>query len=388
MSDQAPYVMSPVEIVCGHVVGTTGLLPPAQDPTITPRRALEQAVVPALSRPPCVVAFSGGRDSSLVLAVATAVARREGLPEPVPISYVFPDDEATDEREWQELVVRHLGIDDWERVTIHDELDLVGPLAARHLEHDGVLWPPTIARDVPLLERARGGSILDGEGGDEVLGSFNHRVAPVAALLRHPRRLRPDLARAAVEAVGPTRLRIRRVERFWGAGDTPWLRPPGRQLLLESLAAGERHRPLSFDASVRRVPTERHHVLAARNRRHRARGFDVELHSPLVHPEVVHALARQGGRLGPGSRTDVLRALAPDLLPDEVLARRTKADFTDCYFGAHTHDFVAGWDGRGVDQYLVDPSELRKLWSSDVQHGLTAPLLQQAWLASRAPLGP
>jgi len=380
--------MSPVEIVCGHVIGTEGALPPAQSTTVTSRRALEQAVVPALSRPPCVVAFSGGRDSSLVLAVATAVARRDGLPEPVPVTYVFPDDAAADEREWQELVVRHLGIVEWERVTIRDELDLVGPLAAQHLVRDGVLWPATLARDVPLLERARGGAVLDGEGGDEVLGSFEHRVAPLAALLRHPRRLHPALARAALEAVGPARLRARRAERFWGAETTPWLRPAGRELLLASLAAGERHRPLAFDASVRRVPVQRHHVLAARNRALRAAAFDVEIHSPLVQPEVVHALAREGGRLGPGSRTDVLRAIASDLLPDEVLARRTKADFTDCYFGARTHDFVVDWDGGGVDDRLVDPPELRRLWSSDAQHGLTAPLLQQAWLASRRPAHP
>lgn len=387
MSDQAPYVMSPVEIVCGQVYGTMGTLPPPRSTTITPRRAIEDAVRPALMRSPCAVAFSGGRDSSLVLAIATAIARREGLAEPVPITFVFPADDATDERAWQELVVRHLGIQEWERVTIRDELDLVGPLAAVHLQRYGVLWPATFARDVPLLERVRGGSLLDGEGGDEVLGSSTHRIAPVAGLVRHPRRLRPALALAAMEAVGPASVRARSTKRSWGAELTPWLRPRGRELLLGALAARAR-RPLPFDASVRRVPTERHHVLSARNRRLRARDYDVAVQSPLVQPEVVHALARQGGRLGPGSRTDILRIVAPDLLPDDLLARRTKADFTDCYFGDRTHDFAAGWDGDGVDHDLVDADELRKLWSSDDQHGLTAPLLQQAWLASQTTTTP
>jgi hypothetical protein len=373
--------MSPAEIVCGHVFGTDGALPPPISTTISVRRALEDAVRPALLRQPCVVAFSGGRDSSLVLAVAIFLARRDGLPDPVPVTYVFPDQRDTEEGEWQEVVIRHLRVQEWQRVPIHDELDLVGPLAQEHLVRDGVLWPTTLARDVPLLEIAGGGSLLDGEGGDEVLGVINHRIAPLAGLVRHPRRLRPGLARSALEALGPADMRIRRAQRFWGAETTPWLREPGREMLLETLALGERERPLAFDASVRRVPAERHHVLAGRNRRLRARIRDVEVHSPLVHPEVVHALARQGGRMGPGSRTDVLRTLVPDLLPDEVLARTTKADFTDAYLSSLTRDFAAGWDGQGVDQQLVDAEELRRSWLGAEPNALTAALLQQAWLA-------
>ena len=56
----------------------------------TPRAAFEAAILPGLRRSPCLVSFSGGRDSSAVLATATAVARREGLPLPVPITHRFP----------------------------------------------------------------------------------------------------------------------------------------------------------------------------------------------------------------------------------------------------------------------------------------------------------
>jgi hypothetical protein len=377
--------MSPAEIVCGHVFGTCGALPPPISTTISVRRALEDAVHPALLRQPCVVAFSGGRDSSLVLAIATFLARRDGVPEPVPVTYVFPDEHDAEEGAWQELVIRHLGLDEWQRVPIHDELDLVGPLAQAHLSCHGVLWPTTLARDVPLLEIARGGSLLDGEGGDEVLGVINHRIAPLAGLIRHPRRLRPRRAQWALEALGPASLRVRRARAFWDAETTPWLRTPGRQMLVETLERGARDEPLAFDASVRRVPIERHHVLAARNRHLQARTGDVEIHSPLVHPEVVHALAREGGWLGPGSRTDVLRTLVPDLLPDEVLARTTKADFTGAYLGALTREFAGGWDGRGVDHQLVDAEELRRSWLGAEPHALTAALLQQAWLACSPP---
>ena len=132
-----------MEIVFGYVFGHEGTIAPSSDATRTPREALERVVRDALLRPPCGVAFSGGRDSSLVLAVATHVARRDGLAEPVPITTVFPGVDDADESTWQELVVRHLELRDWQRIMIHDELDVIGPLAASHLLTDGLLWPPT-----------------------------------------------------------------------------------------------------------------------------------------------------------------------------------------------------------------------------------------------------
>ena len=82
---------------------------------MSPREALERAILPALLRPPCLVSFSGGRDSAAVLAVATALARREGLPAPIPATNVFPAADDSDETAWQELIVRHLGLSEWVR---------------------------------------------------------------------------------------------------------------------------------------------------------------------------------------------------------------------------------------------------------------------------------
>ena len=83
--------------------------------------------------------------------------------------------------------MRHLGLDHWERVILRDELDLLGPIATRRLVEHGLVWPPTIHADVPALERLRGGCLVDGEGGDEVLGMrapshrSRHALGPVAA---------------------------------------------------------------------------------------------------------------------------------------------------------------------------------------------------------------
>src|SRR3954463_7149340 len=109
-----------LEIACG-----LPLAPPV--PVSLPRAggdplaALEDVLREALLRPPCVIAFSGGRDSSALLAVATRLAAREGLQPPGAVTQPFPPLPETDESEWQELVARHIGLRDWVRIAHHDE---------------------------------------------------------------------------------------------------------------------------------------------------------------------------------------------------------------------------------------------------------------------------
>ena len=313
--------MRPLEIAACVVTGHDGTLAPSASGERNPRRALELVVLEALRRPPCGVAFSGGRDSSAVLAVAVHVARREGLAEPIPITKVFPDVPTTEEQSWQERVIDHLRLDDWQRVVIHDELDLLGPLATANLVDHGVVWPPTIHGDRPVIDRVRGGSLIDGEGGDEVLGVTAHRIAPVTTLVRSPRSVTPVRLRRAAVALLPKRLRARRVRDRWSADPLPWLRPVAAAALADAVGGEEAAAPLSFAASLTQIPRQRAQVLGARNREYFARARNVELSSPLLHPDVVHALAAQGGFFGVGSRTATLRALVSDLLPDDVLTR-------------------------------------------------------------------
>lgn len=374
--------MTPMEIAWGYVVGHVGSLPPPTDRTCSPRQALERVVRVALQRPPCGVAFSGGRDSSLVLAVATHVARRERLPEPIPITRVFPGVSEAEERDWQEAVVRHLRLEDWHRVVIHDELDVIGPLAAPYLVEYGVMLPSTFAADLSLADAVPGGSVMDGEGGDEVLGVAAHRVAPVRRLLSAPRPWRWRRARSALGALAPGGVRARSVRRRWDERPFSWLRPAAGEALVDALERTERRRPISFAASVRMVPTRRTQVLSAQNLRILGERWGVDFSSPLLHPDFVHALARDGGVLGRGDRTAVLRALVPDLLPDDVLARTSKATFTRCYMARHTREFAAAWTGDGVDHELVDADELRRIWLSERPVAPTASLLQAAWLAT------
>ena len=94
------YQLAPLEVATGLVLGVDPrreVVAPRLDVAESPLRAFERAVLPALRRGPCLVSFSGGRDSSAVLAVATGIARREGLPLPIPVTNVFPGAATTDE---------------------------------------------------------------------------------------------------------------------------------------------------------------------------------------------------------------------------------------------------------------------------------------------------
>jgi hypothetical protein len=380
VTDQALYVMSPKEVAFGYLFGQVPASAVETPVESTPRHELERVIRQSLERPPCGVAFSGGRDSSAVLAVATHVARRDGLPLPVPITRVFPRAPASEESEWQETVIRHLGLDEWQRVTIDDELDLVGPRAQEHLRAHGVLWPPMVHADRPLLEHLGGGSLIDGEGGDEVLGVDAHRIGPITAIARSPRATTRALLAAATSALAPGMVRGQLVRRKIARWPITWLRPAVYDELVGLLARGEADRPLSYASSVLRVPRGRTQAMMVRNRRILGRLHGVDVSSPLTHSRVVASLAADGGRLGRGTRTAVLRSLVPDLLPDAVLARVSKATFDEAYLGRHTTDFAARWSGGGLDPDLVDAEELRRHWLSDDRLGLTAALLQTAWL--------
>jgi asparagine synthase (glutamine-hydrolysing) len=378
--------MTPSEIVTGFLFGQAEPLP--APPRLAgraahPRAVLEDVIGEALRRPPCGVAFSGGRDSSLVLAVATHVARRDGVPDPIPITRRFGAAPRADEAEWQELVVRHLGLREWVRIELVDELDVVGPVAQQHLREHGVVWPPAIAGDVPLVEAVPGGVVLDGEGGDQVLGFGSHRIAPIAVLARRPRSGRRALVAAAGRALLPARWRGRdAAARALAAVPRPWLRPAAMELVRAGIAAAEGERPLAYRRSARAIIRRRAEVEGGRNRRLLARERGADLVSPLLDPRFVDALATWGGVLGGGDRTAVLRRLGPDLLPDAVLARTSKAAFNTCYMAAHTRRFAESWDGTGVDEDLVDGEQLRRAWLADWPVPLTGALLQQAWLAA------
>jgi asparagine synthase (glutamine-hydrolysing) len=374
-----PPRLTPLEIACGRALDFDDRGHALRGGDREPFAALQLAVLPALRRPPCLVSFSGGVDSSLVLAAAAVAARRHRLALPIPVTLRYPEVPEAEEGAWQDLVVRHLGLGDWPRLTIADELDLVGPVAARHLRHHGVLWPPNLHSLVPVIERAGGGSILTGYGGDHILTHWPSRpLADVLAGRARPAR-RDPLRLLLAGAPRPIRYGwCRRQER-----PSPWLTERAQRASDDALAQIRARAPWSWPAWLDWRLRRRGLVLARAHFALLARAGGAHIDHPLLHPGFVGALARHGGRLGMGDRARLASAIAGDALPPAVTARQSKATFDGAFWSEHSRRFIEAWDGRGVDPDLVRVDLLDLRWRSSPAGAGTAMLLQEAWLSAQ-----
>jgi asparagine synthetase B (glutamine-hydrolysing) len=350
----------------------------------SPREALDDAIRPALVRGPCFVTFSGGRDSSAVLAAATALARREGHPLPVPVTRCYPDVPETDESDWQRSVVDHLGLTEWLRLELRDgESDLLGPSARTALAKRGALWPPALQTHGVVFEQVRGGSLLTGEGGDAVLGE--HRITALAALLRLRRPSRSLICYATLSALPRTARRRAARRLLRSSPQRRWLRPAAFDRHVRLLADDVASEPWGYAAATEAISRQRSFATVVHNHTAAAAEHEVRASDPLLDHRFVAALARSAGRTGHLGRSATMRALFADVLPEPVLSRSTKASFNRVHTGAATREFARAWDGSGVDEELVDTERLRAVWLSDEPTMATGVLLHHAWLASAGP---
>jgi asparagine synthetase B (glutamine-hydrolysing) len=379
---KAPEVqpLTPLELASGLVFGDGGRLPdlPLETPPLPPRDAVERAVLLALRRPPCLVSFSGGRDSSAILAVATAVARREGLPLPIPATNRFPAADGSLETEWQERVIAYLGIEDWIRRDLTDELDCVGPVATRVLRRHGVLWPCNTHFHDPFFEAAAGGSVLTGIGGDEAFMSPSR--SNYLAVLSGRRSPRPrDVLRVGF-ALAPRSIRRRVIERrfprvCW------WLRPEVLKQVRAAIALEASTEPLRWRARYRWVHGFHYLKVGLQSLALLAHDHDVLAVHPFARREFLAALAAMPRGRRFDSRDAAMEALFGELLPRELHRRSTKAQFDGAFWNRHSRNLVERWSGEGVDPDLVDPEILREVWTSPAPDARSFPLLQAVWLA-------
>ena len=368
--------ISPLDIATGTMLGVDGDVQPLLDDGSPPRRALEQAILPALLRPPCLVSFSGGRDSSAVLAVAANLARREGLDLPIPATNIFPGAVHADETAWQALVLAHLRLDDWVRLEHHDELDVVGTYAQRVLRRHGLVLPFNVHMHLPLFDAASGGSLLTGVGGDELFAAAQARGS-----VRHlPARWLPRILAARILGVMPRVLR-RAVHRLRHPVSFPWLREEARRLLNARIAdiSVREPRPLSqrlaWWRSLRYLNEggEGLHLLAD--------DTDVQLVHPLLARSLWATVGRAAAPHGFANRTHGMASLFADVLPNTCLSRRTKAHFDEALWTDAARRFSRNWDGAGVPTQYVDADALRDHWTDGDPEAASFTLLQAAWIA-------
>lgn len=372
------YQMDPLEIAGGWVHGYDSVpLPPG--PHANPQQVLDEILLRYLVRSPCLIAFSGGRDSSALRAAAVAAARRESLPMPVPITLTYPGAADTDEASWQHQVLGHLGITDRVVLVVDDEHDAVGPIATPLLLRHGVMSPPNSAPTWRMMDHARGGALLTGEGGDEVFGV--KRITPLTKVLtarsRADRRLYPLAARALAPAWVRRRAALRYRYR------RPWLREPVEALLARRYADDVAAYALHAGRHAWQFVTRRITRLGYETYRTLGSEIGVEYVQPFQESDFVASVAAAAGFWGWTGRTTTMRHLFDDLLPRAVLERRSKAVFNNAVFTEHTREFARQWNGDGVDPELVDPEVLRENWLSAFPHAPSMALLQQAWLATQ-----
>jgi len=352
---------------------------PRVSSNVPPLQALAERLLPALQAGACYISFSGGRDSSAVLALATRVAREHGLEDPVPVTQLFPDLPAADESEWQQLVVEHLGLRNWLRFSAPGNEDLLGAGTAESLARRGLVWPATVHTKVSLLEQLSPGTLLTGEGGDEVLGP--RRAAPWPHLRKGTPVRRSKAALAAAGSLAPRPLRHYRAwQRYKSADLRPWLRPGFAEECLRLAARDDAAEPLNWAGSLMWVCRRRSCAVSARNFGALAAEYGVRVINPLLDPRFLASLGHSGGRWGFPGRTAAMKYLFADVLPAAVIERPTKAVFTRAFLGEETARFARDWDGSGVDPELVDADRLRQEWLSESPSALSGPLLHAAWL--------
>jgi Asparagine synthase len=371
------YHPSPFEVAVGYVFGQVRPQRAASG-YHDPLSALAEVLLPHLEAGPCYVAFSGGRDSSAVLAMAAMVARKHGLADPVPVTEVYPGIPEVDESDWQQAVIAHLGLTEWLRLEVDGENDLLSPPVKDSLVRRGILWPPATHNKVNLLGRLSKGSLLTGEGGDEVFGG--RRATPWAHLRKGTSMRRRRAVLGTAESVLPRPLRSRHAAaQFRAAGVQPWLRPEAARESVRLAARDTVSEPLWWDRALLWSTSRRSTVVSARNYGAVAAEYGVNLVDPLLDLRFISALGSSVGRWGYAGRTAAMWALFGDILPAAVVERRTKAFFNRAFMGEATADFARRWDGSGVDTELVDVERLREEWLSDRPSALSSTLLHSAW---------
>jgi hypothetical protein len=365
-----------LEIAAGQPFGTLPAAP-LRDPGVGPLEALEDAVRRALVRPPVVVSFSGGRDSSVILAVATRVARRDGLDPPVAATLRFPGVGSSDEDEWQELVIRHLRVEDWEVIEPGDDLDVIGPIAGPAVARHGPLSPPNAHAIVPFAELARGGTVLTGLDGDTIFRGW--RWTPVGAIALGTARPTLSNARRAGLFLAPRAVK-RQVALRWDRHALQWLARDAERVVAGIRARALAAQPRRFDAYVDWAHRRRYLEVMLRQLELLAADAGATVAHPLTDERFLGAYAARGGWRGYGGQTAAMRALFGELLPDAILSRPSKARFSEVYVTGHARAFAASWDGTGLSADLVDADALRSEWSARDINFRSGMLMQWLWL--------
>ncbi len=275
-----------------------------------------------------------------------------------------------------------MGFENWSQRHVDDELDALGPVATGVLRRYGVHWPPNAHIFKLLLEPAAGGSLLTGNGGDELFLPWpEHRIA----LLRRGRTLprRSDI-KPFVRSLVPSAALVR-WSLYRGYFRLPWLAPAAARQVERSFAELVTKREGSWAEALEDHLNSRflelgHAIVGAM-----AADADVALVEPFFDPRYVRAVYADAPREGFASREVAMVRYFGDLLPPIVAARASKAVFNEVFCGPEMRIFAERWSGAGLDSSLIEPEALRHEWLAPVPDVRVLVAIQAAWLASARP---
>lgn len=343
------------------------------------RAGIERAVqLRADPERPSAVMLSGGFDSSAV----AAVAHHLGTPLRT-YSAVFPKHRYSDESPRIRSMVEALGVPNVS-AALHPQGGLRH--AAQYLRDWGIVpGGPGGMLERVLLDRAEQEDVsvvLDGQGGDEILGSSPFLLADhllrgdVASILRllnrapdiHHRPTRAILRAYAAEIAVPGALSprlhraLRRISRKEAEGELHFLRPDARRLLPDAHDPWEWKQPgvprwwawQSYMLTEAREGSQHAEYIWQRAAEH-----GMLAAAPLLDVDLVDlALSLPPELVWRRQNRSVARAAVGDLLPHDVLANTSKANL-----GFFYHEVVCGPDYPVWRELLLDPKARILEWA-------------------------
>lgn len=366
-------VITDYETAVGHVFGLEPSVPRATPSSRTPLDVLGDVLEPHLAAGPCLIWQTGDDGGALGLVAAVRRARREGLPDPIPLTLVTQPGAGDDPH--VQAVVDATGLREWARVDATEGLDLLGPDARAALLRHGLRYPSIGHVVAPAARAAAGGTVVDCHGLREVWDFWRGTAA--RRVLAGMRRDRRALA-ASVLAFTPKSVRRRAVAPHARAFVPDHVTPPVGEWLYERFVEEQLSMPLSASGAVRELHQRRCLWETARTFTSVGADHGATVVHFFMEPAVVGALAGVAGRFGWPTPAALVTQLAPELPARSTPPPRTPRE--PFWAGPESTEFIDAWDGSGLDETLVYPERVRAAWRrKDARAGL---LLQAAWLAS------
>jgi asparagine synthase (glutamine-hydrolysing) len=165
--------------------------------------------------------------------------------------------------------------------------------------------------------------------------------------------------------------------------DFAWLRPEARRELALEWADNAVRQPHGWQQLVRWVMRMRYVHVGTASLDRIAADEGVAVRHPFLARDFGEAIATLPKAERFRDRTTAMTRLFGDLLPAEVLERRTKASFDGAFWSEPSRSFARNWEGAGVDERVVDVAALRLEWAKDMPDPRTFLLAQSAWLRTR-----